>query len=227
MVRTLDHAAVQRITGLRVTDLEYYRNAFTHKSYAVRSNERIEFVGDAILSAIVSEHLFDTYPDADEGALSKMRIRIVNGKTLSQIGKTLGVSEYIRMNEKGLSQGWNENPRILEDVVESLIGAVYLDLGLHAARSFVHRKILASLTDEDVLVERNYKDVMIRWAKSDAAELDYACHDETGAGKRRFHVVLSFRGSKLAEGFGSTKKEAEQMAAKTAATCLDLLVKEG
>lgn len=223
MTLPIDHAAVHRITGLRVTDLRYYRTALTHKSFAVRSNERIEFVGDAILSAVVSEHLFDAYPDADEGVLSRMRIRIVNGKTLSRIGKSLGLSDYIRMNEKGLSQKWNENPRILEDAVEALIGAVYLDLGLEAARRFVHAKILDSLTDEDVLVERNYKDVMIRWAKSEAAEIEYLCDDENGPGDRRFHVVLSFRGQKLAEGYGSTKKDAEQAAAKTAATCLDLL----
>lgn len=223
----LDRATLSSITGLRVVDPTLYEQAFTHKSASSRnSNERLEFVGDSVLNLVVSRHLYFQHPDEDEGFLTSVRIRVVNGKTLARIAQKLQLSQYVRMNEKGMRNNWHENPRIMEDTVEALIGAIYLDLGLDAAATFIHTHLLSNLNTADLLTETNYKDQMIRWAKQDAQQLVYELVDDKGSGNDRFQVSLSLHGTLLAKGSGALKKDAEQNAAKHALTCLGLLTCE-
>lgn len=221
----LDRKAIYDLTGLRAIDPLLYEQAFTHKSYATsESNERLEFIGDSVLNLIVSRFLYYAHPDKDEGFLTNVRIRIVNGKTLARIGTSLGLGKYIRMNEKGMRNSWNDNPRILEDAVEALIGAIYIDLGLEAASKFVHTHLLSQLDQqEDMLKETNYKDQMIRWAKQDSQSLLYTLLEDRGSGPQRFLVELSLHGKVLSRGTGGIKKDAEQNAAKQALICLGLL----
>lgn len=211
------------LVQLRITDVQLYRRALTHKSCGdIGCNERLEFIGDAVLNLAVSEYLYETYPDEDEGFLTKARIRIVNGKTLARIGQAMELSKYVRMNDKAMRSGWNTNPRILEDLVESLVGAVYLDLGFFASKQFVRTHILDHLSESDILDETNYKDCLIRYARQDAHELDYQLVTDTGSGSSRFHVRLVFQGKELATGYGATKKDAEQHAAQQAVVCLGI-----
>lgn len=222
--RELTYGSVSALLNLRISDLSLYRRAFTHKSFQGACNERLEFIGDAVLNLVVSEYLFAKFPIEDEGFLTKARIRIVNGKTLGRMGLQMELDKYVRMNEKAMRSGWNANPRILEDLVESLIGAVYLDLGMGAAKRFVTERILNHLTHADIVEETNYKDTLIRWAKQGAQELDYQLVADQGtASTDRFVVRLVFRDQTLAEGRGATKKDAEQEAAYRAAQCLGLL----
>lgn len=205
-------------------DPTLYERAFTHKSFSSeRSNERLEFIGDSVLNLVVSRHLFFQHPDEDEGFLTSVRIRVVNGKTLARIAHQLDLSRFVRMNEKGMRNNWHENPRILEDTVEALIGAIYIDLGLDAAAEFIHNHLLSNLNTTDLFKETNYKDQMIRWAKQDAQQLVYELVEDKGSGPDRFEVSLSLHEKILARGTGPVKKDAEQNAAKHALTCLGLL----
>lgn len=219
----VDRKTLLDLTGLRVMDAALYQQAFTHKSFSEDSNERLEFIGDSVLNLIVSRFLYYTYPDKDEGFLTSVRIRIVNGKTLARIGTSLQLGQYVRMNEKGMRNSWYDNPRILEDTVEALIGAIYIDLGMDAASKFVHTHLLSQLNTQDMLKETNYKDQMIRWAKQDAQLLTYTLLEDRGSGPQRFLVELSLHGKVLSRGSGAIKKDAEQTAAKEALTCLGLL----
>lgn len=225
--KPLDRATLSAITGLRVVDPSLYEQAFTHKSASAKnSNERLEFVGDSVLNLVVSRHLYFQHPDEDEGFLTSVRIRVVNGKTLARIAQQLELSRFVRMNEKGMRNNWHENPRIMEDTVEALIGAIYLDLGLDAAATFIHTHLLSNLNTSDLLTETNYKDQMIRWAKQDAQQLVYELVEDKGSGADRFQVALSLHDSLLAKGTGALKKDAEQNAAKHALTCLGLLTSD-
>lgn len=219
----MNRRTILDLTGLRAIDPALYQRAFTHKSYSQESNERLEFIGDSVLNLIVSRYLYYTYPEEDEGFLTSVRIRIVNGKTLARIATQLGLAQYVKMNEKGMRNNWFENPRILEDTVEALIGAIYIDLGLDAASKFIHTHLLSQLNDVDMLKETNYKDQMIRWAKQDAQLLTYTLLDDSGSGSNRFTVELSLHGKVLSRGSGSLKKDAEQNAAKEALVCLGIL----
>lgn len=219
----LERKTIYELTGLRAIDPSLYQQAFTHKSYGGESNERLEFIGDSVLNLIVSRFLYYMHPKEDEGFLTSVRIRIVNGKTLARIATSLELGKYIRMNEKGLRNSWNDNPRILEDTVEALIGAIYIDLGMEAASKFVHTHLLSKLDQDDMLKETNYKDRMIRWAKQDAQSLVYSLIDDKGSGADRFLVELSLHGKVLSRGKGSIKKDAEQNAAKEALICLGLM----
>lgn len=219
----MDRKTILDLTGLRAIDPSLYQQAFTHKSYGGESNERLEFIGDSVLNLIVSRFLYYTHPTEDEGFLTSVRIRIVNGKTLARIATSLELGKYIRMNEKGMRNNWNDNPRILEDTVEALIGAIYIDLGMEAASKFVHTHLLSKLNRQDMLKETNYKDQMIRWAKQDAQSLVYTLLEDKGTGPGRFVVELSLHGKALSRGSGSIKKDAEQNAAKQALTCLGLI----
>jgi len=152
-------------------------------------------MGDSVLGFIITKHLFDQYEKHQEGFLTKARTKMVRGKTLCEISKTLGLEKMILMDEKGDRNGWNTNEHIMEDVFEALVGAIYLDLGMVHAKQFV----LASFTKvETSLVDDNYKDQLMRWCQA----LKYPLPD------------YRVDGMDCGAGFALTKKQAEQNAAE-------------
>lgn len=201
---------VETLVGFRVNTLEYYTRAFTHKSATnvLDSYETLEFMGDSVLNFIVTKYLFDTYEKNQEGFLTKARTIIVRGKTLAAVAERIGLSRFIEMDEKGLRNNWNKNPKILEDVYEALVGAVYLDLGMVYAKEFV----LRTLDIENIpLTDDNYKDQLMRWCQSRKIALPVYSSNVLANGL--FSVTVEVDGVVLATGFGKTKKDAEQNAA--------------
>jgi ribonuclease-3 len=202
---------IENLVGFRVNDEKLYQKAFTHKSATtvLDSYETLEFVGDSVISFIVTKYLFDTYQGQQEGFLTKARTRIVRGKTLAAIAKNLGLEQFIEMDEKGLRNNWNSNPKILEDVYEALVGAVYLDVGLVYAREFV----LRTLDIENMSLEDdNYKDQLMRWCQSSKKQLPVYTYTQYPNGT--FSASVQIDGVVLATGYGKTKKDAEQNAAQ-------------
>ena len=120
-------------------DAELFRRALTHRSAAGRSNERLEFLGDSVLNLLVSEQLYARFPDADEGVLSRLRARVVSAGPLADVGAALGVGDVIQLGGGELKTGGFRRESILADATEALIGAVFLDAGLDAARALVNR----------------------------------------------------------------------------------------
>jgi ribonuclease-3 len=201
---------IEKLVGFRVNNLEFYTRAFTHKSATnvLDSYETLEFMGDSVLNFIVTKYLFDTYEKNQEGFLTKARTIIVRGKTLAIVAERLGLSQFVEMDEKGLRNNWNKNPKILEDVYEALVGAVYLDLGMVYAKEFV----LRTLDIENIpLTDDNYKDQLMRWCQSRKIALPVYSSNVLPNGL--FSVTVEVDGVVLATGFGKTKKDAEQNSA--------------
>ena len=142
-------------------------------------------------------------------------MKIVSGKTLSKVSKDIGVQNSIRMNSKAMNQQWNLNDRILEDALEALIGAMYLDLGVYHTTQFVLGFICKYIDEKDILNDTNYKDILMRYTQSNSLELpDYKT--ESLKTNKMFHVKVFINDIYMGEGMGNTKKQAEQNAAQEA-----------
>jgi ribonuclease-3 len=166
-------------------------------------------MGDSVLGFIITKHLFDRYEVEQEGFLTKARTKMVRGATLCAIAERLGLGKHILMDEKGIRNGWNTNPKILEDVFEALIGAIYLDLGVVHTKTFVfesYEKIKTSLADD------NYKDQLMRWCQ--ALKFSLPDYQVTSHSNGTFFITVVVDGASAGCGFASTKKQAEQNAAQ-------------
>lgn len=235
--------ALEGLLGFRVLDFDKYLSVFTHKS-AVRdtgrqSYERYEYMGDAVINFVIAKYLFDMFPGADEGFLTRVRTKLVSGKFLAGLAAKLGLQHHVVMNRKAIQQGWFNNPRIMEDVFESLVGCVYLDLGLMTAKNFFLAVIERFADFDDILRDTNYKDALMRHAQSLGLPLpEYRVvqdpqdpqpahlHGPTGR-KPLFRVVVMLDGLARGQGLDTCKKGAEQQAAQRALLALGLLAPSG
>ncbi len=221
----LTRETIERIVGSPVLSFELYETAFTQKSAVgpdrPQSYERLEFVGDSVLNFVIAKFLYDSFPDKDEGFLTKLRTKLVSGKFLSTVSWRLGLHEYVVMNQKGLYRGWNANHSILEDVFEALIGAIYLDLGIATARDFIMMILRTQADLNDILVDTNHKDRLSKHLKKlNMDSMVFETLHETGGANASFVVSVSSGGKLLATGDGKTKKDAEQAASKKALVLL-------
>lgn len=213
----LDRGSIEKLVGTKVNDLSLYQRAFTHKSALKKygnlthSYETLEFMGDSVLGFIITKFLFDRYEEKQEGFLTKARTKLVRGKTLTGISERLGLDKWILMDDKGMRNSWNTNPNILEDVFEALVGAVYLDLGMIHAKTFV----FSVFDDVDMnLTDDNYKDQLMRWCQANKVKLpEYKVHGQFNG---TFHIEVFIEDEPHGSGFGKTKKDAEQNAAQIA-----------
>ena len=214
---------IENILNMRVRDITLYQEALLHKSAvklynASRSNERLEFVGDSVLNFIIAKYLYDNYPDENEGFMTKLRTRLVSGKCLSQIAKNMGLQHHIRMNEKALRQTWNENARILEDALESLIGAIYLDQGLYITIQFIVSQMRQNVDFDEILTDTNYKDILMRYTQMKGIKLPVynLIHEDGPNHSKSFMVEVIVDDKSIGNGYGKSKKAAEQNAAHQA-----------
>ena len=204
-----------------------FRLAFSHKStssekaYAIQNNERLEYLGDAVLGTIVAEYLFKKYPNSNEGFLTKMRSKIVKRKSLNKIGDKMGLdmllSEY---NQTRLSRS------MLGNAVEALVGAVYLEKGYVGTKNFVVNKVLRNYVDVHELesYDDNYKSQLLEWCQKNGQTVSYKLLARYKFEKRdRFKVAVMVNGQKLATADDFNKKSAEQTASEKAMVALGIL----
>lgn len=220
---------LQDMLGYTFGDRGVLLQALTHKSYgheffqskpiALRDNERLEFLGDAILDVVVSDILLEAFPNANEGQLSKMRAAVVNEKTLAQLAKSFRIHELVRLGKGESQTRGNEKPSILSSTFEALIAAVYLDGGFHAVYPVV-RHIFAPFfaQERELMAFYDHKTqlqeiVQARWKVTPTYHLLEA-HGPDHA--KVFQIEVRMNGKTLAIATGSSKKEAEQNAAKNA-----------
>lgn len=193
-------------------NVKLLRQALTHPSYAnehrgLKSYQRLEFLGDAVLELITSEHLMKQDKIADEGTLTKRRIQIVRAESLAEAARAINLNEYILTNK-----GTEINDNILADVVEAVIGAVYSDGGLTEARKLIHRFILPINTEN-----ADYKSILQEKLGNKCDELHYEIIDESGSDhKKQFTAAAIFQGETIGQGIGRSKQRAEQAAAQNA-----------
>jgi ribonuclease III len=221
----IEIAELESILGHQFRDPQWLLQALMHSSRIpertaeepAESNEKLEFLGDAVLELVVSEELVREFPDWSEGQLSKSRARLVNATAISLSAQRLGIGKFLRLGRGEEKTGGRTKPALLADAYEALIAAVYLDGGLEAARGFVRR----SLVDGEIAIEAerightDHKSALQEFLQSRGmAPGAYYVIAETGPDHQKtFRVEVRIAGQVSAVGCGKTKKEAEQSAA--------------
>lgn len=209
----------------KFNDQQLYDRVFTHRSYLneskgeVKSNERLEFLGDSILSFIVSSTIFEKYPNYKEGQLTNLRSILTNTETLAEVSRQLDLGKYLKLSRGEESGGGRYNKTILANTFEALLGGIFLDQGLEAARKFVTDNILTK--EEEIVANQGLKD-----PKSHLQEVvqerfrvspTYTILKEEGPDHdRTYTVAVSVGEQQIGEGTGHSKQDAEKNAARQA-----------
>lgn len=204
----------------------WLERALTHRSGRpepageAADNERLEFLGDAVLGLVVTQYLLETFPAWDEGALSKSRARLVSAPSLEQAARLLELGRYLRLGRGEEKTRVRERPAVLADTYEAVVAAVYLDAGLEAAARFVRCTLLeAAVREHGGNLDRlDHKSALQEWLHARGARAaEYRVVEQTGPDHaKRFRVEVRVEGEPLGRGEGSSKKEAEQAAARLA-----------
>jgi ribonuclease III len=202
------------VLGVAPSELGPYQRALTHSSHAGPTYERLEFLGDRVLGLAVAEWLYELHPDDPEGKLSHRLNSLVARTTCAQVGRAIGLPSRIKLGKQALEDGAFESDNVLGDVVEALIGALYLDHGLSAATGFI-RSHWANAMDGQTSAPRHPKSALQEWAAAhNRKPPHYAILDRSGADHApRFRVKVSVGSAGEAEAEGSSKQEAETAAA--------------
>lgn len=217
--KSADTVKLEERIGYHFQNHDLLLEALTHTSYAnehvrahMRHNERLEFLGDAVLETISSEYLYGQYPEWDEGKLTKTRASMVSETPLAKCARDLGLPGYLRLGNGEDKLGGRKKDSIISDALEALIGAVYLDGGFEEARKLVLKHVLRDLTEKDLFVDR--KTALQELAQEQGQKVEYSILEEYGPDhSKSFKAAVYIDGVMAAEGFGHTKKAAEQDAA--------------
>ena len=195
-----------------------------HRSLGIHSNERLEFLGDAVLGLVTADYLFRKHPDLPEGDLTRIRAALVCEESLHEVAQSLDLGSYLKLGKGEEAGGGRQRASILADATESVFAAVYLDGGLEAARALIHRVLLDKERETDVEERRrDYKTLLQEHIQRKAGqELTYCMVREEGPDHAKTFVTeVRLNGAAIGEGSGHSKKESEQMAAKSALEKLD------
>ena len=215
--------ALDRVLGVRFRDAALRQLALTHRSYAFENelpanNERLEFLGDAVLGIVVTDAAFREFPEMPEGELAKLRAAIVNMGALADVARDLGLGRFILLGRGEAMSGGFDKSSILADALEALLGAVYLDRGLPAARKLIERvfrpRMIAYVRGEG---ERDYKTILQELASAEVRAVpDYRIRERGPDHQKEFTAKVFLGGKEWGTGVGRSKKEAEQQAAHEA-----------
>lgn len=216
----IDKDTIETLVGTKISHIDLYQKAFTHKS-ALKENEALsgsfetlEFIGDSVLGFVITKFLYDKFEARQEGFLTKARTKLVRGETLASIAERLELYRWVQMDDKGLRNEWNRNPKILEDVFEALVGAIYMDLGLLHAKAFILRiyNDPQFVNLQSIMVDDNFKDHLMRYCQTNTLQLPVYTIARQEAGV--FYVAVHVDGTCVGRGYAKNKKQAEQNAAR-------------
>tara|TARA_Y100000389_G_scaffold139325_1_gene137074 strand:+ start:165 stop:854 length:690 start_codon:yes stop_codon:yes gene_type:complete len=217
----IDRVSIENLVGTKISNVALYQKAFTHKS-ALREDESLsgsfetlEFIGDSVLGFVITKFLYDKFEERQEGFLTKARTKLVRGETLADIAAKLELHKWIQMDEKGMRNEWNHNPKILEDAFEALVGAIYMDMGLLHAKAFILRiyNDPSFINLDSIMVDDNYKDHLMRYAQTNGLSLPV--YSTVRHDNGMFYMSVSVDNVCLGQGYAKNKKQAEQNAAKS------------
>ena len=211
-----------RLLGFKPKNSSHYHIAFTHRSLNLKNEEgnavnyeRLEFLGDAMLSSVIAHHLFIEVPEGDEGYLTKMRSKIVSREHLNELGKTLNLIDHLKSNIPTSQFGVN----IHGNLFEALVGAIYLDRGYRYCEKFIYKTVILPYVDIEKLEGKviSYKSLFIEWCQKEKKSFNYEVYDDTGNDNlRHFAVKLSVNEKIIAKARATSKKKAEEKASKRA-----------
>ncbi len=218
--------ALEKVLGIQFTNREWLLSAITHRSYlnehreaTWEHNERLEFLGDAVLELVVTDFLFSTYKEKTEGELTAIRAALVNTYSLATASERLGVNQYLLMSKGEAKDEGRARQYILANVFEACIGAIYLDQGYNTARDFISGRLFEHT--EEIIKKRLWQDPKSRFQELAQEQASITPTYETLAQEgpdhdRLFTIGVFLRHEKVAEGKGRSKQEAEQQAAQAA-----------
>ena len=211
---------LRKIIGFRTTNLRIYEAAFIHRSASFTltdgkriNNERLEFLGDAVLDAILSDYLFEKFPDANEGFMTKIRSRIVNREILNQLAISMGIDKFLVSNVSLNSSTRN----LYGDALEALIGALFIDKGFKKTKSLFIKRVFNKYLDLGQIVDTDadYKSLVFEWIQKHKTNLTFEYKEEYDFKLKKsvFSATLIINNEEFGNGQGASKKEAEQEAA--------------
>lgn len=216
-------ATLERSLGVRFGDVALRDAALTHRSYAFEegldvNNERLEFLGDAVLGLVVTDMAFREFPEMSEGELAKLRAAIVNMSALADVARDLGLGQHVLLGKGEETSGGRDKSSILADALEAILGAVYMDLGMAPARQVIerlfHPRMTAYVRGEG---ERDYKTILQELTSQDLGRLpEYRLTERGPDHQKEFTATVYLVGEPWGRGIGRSKKEAEQQAAHEA-----------
>lgn len=222
-------SSLKNILGFSPKNISLYVQAFRHNSIAKEikegvkdSNERLEYLGDSILNAVIADYLFRKFPYKDEGFLTKMRSKMVSRAHLNQLAVKLGLNKLLTLTA-------DPNLKFSSmhgDAFEALIGAIYMDKGFYAVQDFILNRILKFHVDVEktLLTETDFKSKIIEWSQREKQEVRFQMVDENGNGYDKQYVIsIEVLGQPVAQGQHFSKKKAEQLAAEAACTKLGIV----
>ncbi len=221
-----DFNTFQTELGLQFNDPALLRQAFTHRSYInehrgelVGHNERLEFLGDAVLELIATNFLYEKYPDSAEGDLTAYRAALVNAVTCAEVANEIGMNDFLLLSRGEAKDTGRARNILLANAFEALVGAIYIDLGYDAARQFINKHLFPKI--DNIVKERLWQDaksaLQEKVQEVDGVTPNYSVIRETGPDHdKHFIVGVYVKDTLLAEGDGKSKQEAEQSAAREA-----------
>ena len=182
---------IRSITGITPTNLKLYKQVFQHRSKFIESkenNERLELLGDSILDAIVCEYLFKKYPYKEEGFMTELRSKIVNRKSLNEVGTKLGLVDKLSFNRRSMN---DVSKDLAGNTFEALVGAVYLDTGFDATKKFILRRVLKNLIDVETLEQTNtdYKSQIFHYIQREGKSIEFKVAEEKSKNRRAYFVI--------------------------------------
>jgi ribonuclease-3 len=214
--------AIEKIIGSKPVNLKFYEKAFTHRSSNKTDDkgnplnyERLEFLGDSMLSSVIAAHLYKEAPLGDEGYLTKMRSKIVSREHLNELGRDLHLIDYVE--SKVPSSHFGEN--IHGNIFEALVGAIFLDKGYAGCEEFIQKRVIIPYVDIARLEGKviSYKSLVIEWCQKEKKQFNFDVFDDNGNdGQRYFGVKLSIDDKVIAKSRATSKKKAEEIASKRA-----------
>ncbi len=214
--------AIKRILGFKPRDIGIYEVAFTHRSMNQKNSdgqrenyERLEFLGDAMLSAVIASHLYIEVPGGDEGYLTKMRSKVVSREHLNELGRDLNLIKLLKTSIPTQQFGGN----IHGNVFEALVGAIYLDRGYNYCEKFIYKRVIVPYVDIERLEGKiiSYKSLFIEWCQKNKKSFKFVVYDDTGTDElKHFAVKLQLEEIVVAKARATSKKKAEERASKRA-----------
>ncbi|WP_339063388.1 ribonuclease III [Tepidibacillus marianensis] len=218
----IDFSLLQNKLDIQFHNINLLKQAFTHSSFVnehrhrhFKDNERLEFLGDAVLELTVSDYLYNMFPNMKEGQMTKLRAAIVCEPSLVEFAESLDFGAYILLGKGEEITGGRQRPALLADVFESLIGALYLDQGIEPVRIFLKQYVFPKIEQGDFFQIHDYKSQLQEYVQhQNLGNISYEIISETGpAHDREFQSAVKIEGKLYGYGVGKSKKEAEQRAA--------------
>ena len=221
------YATIKGILGKKPKNLDLYKLAVRHSSMNEDSNERLEFLGDAILGAVIAEYLFKKFPYKDEGFLTEIRSRIVKRESLNSLALRIGLNKILEFQNIGTSnEGKKLHQSIYGNALEAFIGAVYLDRGYHFCKIFIIEQLVNPYINLQEVIDsqHNYKIILIEWVQKHGKSIHFDVIEEHGSKhSREFTSEVSVDDEIVGKGRGYSKKKSEQAAAQKACIFFNII----